>query len=144
MIVMEVDNPLYATAYDFLVTISEPVARPQWVHHYQLTPFSLYAASAVNYTSGGIIRTLSKLSKTAVPDNVSSFIKGCTERYGKVKLVLKDGRVMVEGKDDAEGREILRFLSRRPEILECRVKAEGAEEVRVNREGGRGGGVGKL
>ncbi|GMH65578.1 hypothetical protein TrRE_jg2984 [Triparma retinervis] len=106
MIVMEVDNPLYATAYDFLVTISEPVARPQWVHHYQ----------------------------TPIPHNVSSFIKGCTERYGKVKLVLKDGKVMVEGKDDAEGREILRFLSRRPEILECRVKSAGAEES----EGGEG------
>ena len=139
MIVLEVDNPLYTLAYDFLVTISEPVARPQWVHNYQLTPFSLFAASAVNYTSGGIIRTLNKLCKTAVPSNVEAFIRGCTERYGKVKLVLKDGRVLVEGKDDEEGREILRFLSRKPEVLECRVeKSDGGEGDKVAGEAERG------
>lgn len=50
-------------AYDFLVAISEPVARPEFVHEYKLTPYSLYAAVAVSIDTETIIKVLNRLSK---------------------------------------------------------------------------------
>lgn len=112
---------LYNRVYDFLVTISDPVCRPAYSHQYQLTPFSLYAASAVNYTSEGIISTLNKLSKSPIPANVSHFIKTTTSRYGKVKLLLKGGNVYIEARDNEQGKEILRIFINNPDIAKCRL-----------------------
>lgn len=42
LIILEASSPIYQQAYDFLVAIAEPVARPQYVHRYMLTPNSLY------------------------------------------------------------------------------------------------------
>jgi DNA excision repair protein ERCC-3 len=39
-IYLEAFHPLYNSAYDFLVAISEPVARPEFLHEYRLTPVS--------------------------------------------------------------------------------------------------------
>lgn len=50
-------------AYDFLVAISEPVSRPEFVHEYKLTPYSLYAAVAVSIDTESIIKVLNRLSK---------------------------------------------------------------------------------
>ena len=44
MIFLEAENPLYKQAYDFLVAIAEPVSRPEFIHEYKLTPYSLFAA----------------------------------------------------------------------------------------------------
>jgi hypothetical protein len=54
-IYLEAFHELYAQAYDFLVAISEPVARPEFVHEYKLTPFSLYAAVATNIDTESIV-----------------------------------------------------------------------------------------
>lgn len=50
-------------AYDFLVAIAEPVSRPEFVHEYKLTPYSLYAAVAVSIDTDSIIKVLNRLSK---------------------------------------------------------------------------------
>ena len=44
LIILEASSPIYQQAYDFLVAIAEPVARPQYVHRYMLTPNSLYVS----------------------------------------------------------------------------------------------------
>ena len=44
LIILEATSPIYQQAYDFLVAIAEPVARPQFVHKYVLTPNSLYVS----------------------------------------------------------------------------------------------------
>eukprot|EP00518_Triparma_eleuthera_P017224 CAMPEP_0197555046 /NCGR_PEP_ID=MMETSP1320-20131121/12548_1 /TAXON_ID=91990 /ORGANISM="Bolidomonas sp., Strain RCC2347" /LENGTH=171 /DNA_ID=CAMNT_0043116007 /DNA_START=174 /DNA_END=686 /DNA_ORIENTATION=+ len=120
-ILLETSSPLYAKAYDFLVTIAEPQTRPTHLHTYLLTPYSLYAASAVSMTEEIIVSTLERLSKGPVPENVKGFIKKCTSRYGKVKLVLREGRMYVEARGDEEGTGILRTLSGNKEIAKARV-----------------------
>lgn len=54
---------LSVQAYDFLVAIAEPVSRPEFVHEYKLTPYSLYAAVAVSIDTDSIIKVLNRLSK---------------------------------------------------------------------------------
>lgn len=88
-IYLEAFHDLYLQAYDFLVAIAEPVARPEFVHQYKLTPYSLYAAVATNIETESIINVLERLSKNALPTQVKKFVRDCTSKYGKARLVLK-------------------------------------------------------
>jgi len=83
IIFLEAFHDLYNTAYDFLVAIAEPVARPEFVHAYKLTPYSLYAAVATNIDTAAILSVLERLSKNALPDDVKTFIRDCTQKVRK-------------------------------------------------------------
>ena len=75
---------MYKHAHDFLIAIAEPVCRPEHIHEYKLTPYSLYAAVSVGLQTQDIIEYLRRLSKTSVPDGIIEFIRMCTLSYGKV------------------------------------------------------------
>ena len=113
---LEASSSLYAAAYDFLVAVAEPVARPEHVHQYKLTPHSLYAAVAVGITPHSICDVLDKLSKVKLPEDVKKYILQCTKNFGRAKLVLRDNRHHVESGDAAALREL---LAHRP-IRNCR------------------------
>ncbi|KAG8374992.1 hypothetical protein BUALT_Bualt10G0053200 [Buddleja alternifolia] len=95
-IFLETFSPLYKQAYDFLIAIAEPVCRPESMHEYNLTPHSLYAAVSVGLETETIISVLNKLSKTKLPKEMIDFIHSSTANYGKVKLVLKKNKYLVE------------------------------------------------
>ena len=95
-IYLETTSPFFKHATDFLVAVGEPESRPDFIHHYKLTPYSLYAAVSVNLTTETILQTLEKYSKVPVPDQVVKFIVKCTSSHGKAKLVLKKNRLFVE------------------------------------------------
>lgn len=107
-IYLEAFHELYPKAYDFLVAISEPVARPEYLHEYKLTPYSLYAAVATNIDTESIVKVLNRFSKNVLPEGVAAFIRECTKRYGKAKLVLKHNKYHVESEHPAVLRELLR------------------------------------
>ncbi|KAI2503974.1 ERCC3/RAD25/XPB C-terminal helicase [Fragilaria crotonensis] len=117
-IYLEAFHDLYTQAYDFLVAIAEPVARPEFVHQYTLTPYSLYAAVATNIDTDRIIMVLDKLSKNKLPKEVIKFVRDCTQKYGKAKLVLKHNKFHVE----SEYPQVLRELLRDPVIAQARIK----------------------
>lgn len=116
-IYLEAFHSLYNSAYDFLVAIAEPVARPEFLHEYKLTPYSLYAAVATNIETESIIRVLDRLSKNSLPPSVAKFIRECTKQYGKAKLVLKHNKFFIE----SEYPEVLRELLRDSKISQARV-----------------------
>lgn len=117
-IFLESFSPVYKHAHDFLIAISEPVCRPEFIHEYKLTAYSLYAAVSVGLQTNDIIEYLKRLSKTSVPDGIIEFIKLCTLSYGKVKLVLKHNKYFVESPHP----EILQKLLKDPVIQECRLR----------------------
>eukprot|EP00127_Corallochytrium_limacisporum_P000579 Clim_evm6s20 gene=Clim_evmTU6s20 len=98
-IFLETFSNAYENAYDFLISIAEPVCRPYFVHEYRLTPYSLFAASSIGLKQDDILDVLDKLSKSPIPDSVSNFIRVCTERYGRISLVLRDNNYMIESSD---------------------------------------------
>ncbi|CAG2058244.1 unnamed protein product [Timema podura] len=85
-IFLESFSPVYKHAHDFLIAISEPVCRPEHIHEYKLTAYSLYAAVSVGLQTHDIVEYLKRLSKTTVPDGIVEFIKLCTLSYGKKGL----------------------------------------------------------
>uniref|UniRef100_A0AAX7V4G8 Helicase XPB/Ssl2 N-terminal domain-containing protein n=1 Tax=Astatotilapia calliptera TaxID=8154 RepID=A0AAX7V4G8_ASTCA len=74
-IFLEAFSPVYKYAQDFLVAIAEPVCRPNHIHEYKLTAYSLYAAVSVGLQTSDIVEYLQKLSKTSVPDGIVDFCK---------------------------------------------------------------------
>ena len=83
-IFLESFSSVYKAAYDFLISVAEPVCRPANIHEYVLTPHSLYAAASIGLESSTIISVLSRLSKTQPLTEINQFIKECTSNYGKV------------------------------------------------------------
>ncbi|CAD7002746.1 unnamed protein product [Ceratitis capitata] len=120
---LESFSPVYKHAHDFLIAISEPVCRPEHIHEYKLTAYSLYAAVSVGLQTHDIIEYLKRLSKTSIPEGIIEFIKLCTLSYGKVKLVLKHNRYFIESPHP----EILQKLLKDPVIQQCRLKREEGE-----------------
>lgn len=117
LILLEAFSPIYQQTYDFLVAISEPEARPEFIHRYRLTQNSLYAAVAIAIDTETIIRVLGTLCKTDLPAETVAFIRDCTRTFGKAKLVLKDNKYRVE--------------SLYPEVLQELLKHEAIKTARV-------------
>mgnify|MGYP004705823615 FL=1 len=116
-IILEFFSPLAEQAQDFLITIAEPVSRPEHIHEYKLTPYSLYAAVSVGLETEDIISVLNRLSKVPVPKPTADLIRACTASYGKVKLVLKHNRYFVESAYP----DILQMMLRDEEIAKLRI-----------------------
>ena len=117
-IFLETFSPVYKHAHDFLIAIAEPVSRPEFVHEYKFTSYSLYAAVSVGLQTHDIIEYLTRLSKSALPKGIIQYIEMCTLSYGKVKLVLKHNRYFVESNFP----DCLQKLLKDPVIQECRLR----------------------
>ncbi|CAF1072125.1 unnamed protein product [Rotaria sordida] len=116
-IFLESFSSVYKHAHDFLIAIAEPVCRPEYIHEYKLSAYSLYAAVSVGLQTKDIVEYLQRLSKTTVPNDIIDFIRLCTLSYAKVKLVLKHNRYFVESAYP----DILKNLLQDSQIQECRL-----------------------
>ena len=117
---METFSKFYQPAYDFLIAIAEPVCRPELIHEYKITPYSLYAASSVGLKTTDLLNGLKRLSKNELDTKLIKFIKEKTEKCGKLRLVLKKGRYFVESPHE----HILEKLLNNNEIFDCRIKSD--------------------
>ncbi len=100
-VLLEVNNPLYAEARDFLARFAELDKSPEYVHTYRITPLSLWNAAAAGMTAEEIIAGLDRLAKYPVPDNVRVDIVDAISRYGRLKLLRgEDGRSLLLVSDD--------------------------------------------
>jgi DNA excision repair protein ERCC-3 len=109
-IFLETSSPIYSQITDFLIAIAEPVSRPEYMHEYLLTRYSLYAAVSVKLETEYIIEVLLRHSKTSrLPQEVIEFIKENTAHYGKAKLVLKNNRYFIESQYPGVLNELLMF-----------------------------------
>ena len=110
LIFMEAFSPDYKTATDFLIAIAEPVSRPQHIHEYKLTKYSLYAAASIGLTNDVIEEVLMRYCKNAkIPQSVSEFIQTHCSSYGKAKMVLKNCEYFIEASDEATIRKLVSF-----------------------------------
>jgi hypothetical protein len=111
-------NPLQKSASDFLVTIAEPISRPEHMHEFQITIFSLYAGIGMGITVDTLLTTLNNFSKNYIPANLKNLLYAHGNAFGRVKLVLRDNRYFLE----SENREDLEVLLSHPVISEARIR----------------------
>jgi DNA excision repair protein ERCC-3 len=96
---LEVGNPAFEQARDELSRFAELVKSPEYIHTFRVSPLSLWNASASGVHSDEMIATLERWSKYPIPQNLIQEIKDHGTRYGKLKLVRKDGRLALEMED---------------------------------------------
>lgn len=101
--------------------------RPEFIHEYKLTTYSLYAAVSVGLETNDILEVLNRYSKVPVPESIAKFIRDCTASYGKVKLVLKHNKYYVESSHP----DLIQKLLRDPIIRGARVIEDTVNETSV-------------
>ncbi len=107
-VLLEVDNPLYADARDALARFAELEKSPEYVHTYRVSSLSLWNAAAAGLTARGILDDLDRFSKYPLPDNIKVDITDTVSRYGRVRIIVVDGRMLVVSED----RTLMEELSR--------------------------------
>lgn len=117
-IYIEMTSPVHKPAADFLAMIAEPVSRPENIHEFQITVFSLYAAIGVGMTVDSIIQNLNKFSKNEVPDPLERMLRAHGNAFGRVKLVLRENRYFLE----SSTREDLEYMLTHPIVAEARIR----------------------
>jgi len=107
-ILLEVDNDRYTDARDALARFAELEKSPEHIHTYRLTPLSLWNAAAAGLTAQKILDDLTRFAKYPLPDNVRVEIADAIARYGRVKLILEEGKLLLVSDDVALMTELAR------------------------------------
>jgi DNA excision repair protein ERCC-3 len=98
-VLLEVENPNYEECRDQLARFAELVKSPEHVHTYRITPLSLWNAAAAGMTAEQITGALQRFSKYDLPGNVRVDVADYVTRYGKVKLLKRDGNLLLVSTD---------------------------------------------
>jgi DNA excision repair protein ERCC-3 len=115
-VLLEVDNALYTEARDALARFAELEKSPEYVHTYRISPLSLWNAAAAGLSADEILADLERYSKYPLPDNVRFDIRDAISRYGRIKLVIEDGHLLVVSDAPALMEELARHKSFAPLI----------------------------
>jgi len=99
-VLLEVQNPRYEEARDRLARFAEVVKSPEYVHTYRITPLSLWNAAAIGMRPEEITQALEALSKYDVPGNVREDIRDTMGRYGRLKLIRREGQLLLISQDE--------------------------------------------
>jgi len=99
-VLVEVGNPAFEVARDYLALFAELVKSPEHIHTYRITPISLWNAAASGLTPENIIAFLGRYGKYETPQNVRRDIIDYMGRYGRLVL-RKRGEDLILVSDDA-------------------------------------------
>jgi DNA excision repair protein ERCC-3 len=98
-VLLEVNNPLYEAARDELSRFAELEKSPEYIHTYRITLLSLWNAAAAGVGAEHITAALEQYSKFPVPPNIVTDIKEYISRYGRIKLLYDDGKMVLRSED---------------------------------------------
>jgi len=107
-VLLEVDNAFYQDARDVLARFAELEKSPEYVHTHRITPLSLWNAASAGLSAAAILEGLGRYSKYPVPDNVRVDIEDYISRYGRVKLIRRNGDLLLVSDDKALIAELVR------------------------------------
>ena len=90
-----------------IIAFSELVKAPEHVHTYHISPISLWNAASAGIGADEILERLDRWTKFPIPQNVSTFIRDISGRYGKIKLFpFNDERYLLKVDDPLIARSI--------------------------------------
>ncbi len=100
-VLLEVDSPSYRQARDVLARFAELEKSPEYIHTYRITSLSLWNAASSGMSAEDILEGLRQYSKYPLPDNVRVDIQDYVSRYGRVKMIRRDGDLLLVSDDAA-------------------------------------------
>lgn len=98
-VLLEADHPQYEDARDVLARFAELEKSPEHIHTYRISPLSLWNAAASGLDAETILDMLNRLSKYEVPQNISREITEFIARYGQIRLIKRDDKLILETDD---------------------------------------------
>jgi DNA excision repair protein ERCC-3 len=110
---------------EFLIAIAEPICRPKFIHEFQITVFSLYAAISLGMSSEEILGSLVKFSKNELDAKLSEYISLHGRRIGKLRLVLRRNHYYIESVEES----LIRTLENHFKIAPHRLSPVEKEET---------------
>ncbi|MCL4301025.1 MAG: DEAD/DEAH box helicase [Anaerolineae bacterium] len=116
-VLLEVDNPLYQEARDMLARFAELEKSPEYIHTYRISPLSLWNAASAGLNASAILEGLENYSKYPIPGNVRVDITEYIARYGRVKLIRRNGDLLLTSADAALITEISRHKQLAPYLI---------------------------
>ena len=95
------DSKLHHEARDAIAPFTELVKSPEHFHTYSISHLSLWNAASTGLKAGDVIERLKKYSTYEIPASVVTEITEYMERYGILRLVLRDGKLVLESDSEA-------------------------------------------
>jgi DNA excision repair protein ERCC-3 len=105
-ILLETDNPMFEEARDALAGFAEMVKSPEYIHTYKLTQLSLWNAASACISAEQVIDELRQFAKHELPGVVINRILDWGKRYGRVKLLIENGKFVLRCDDKYIATEI--------------------------------------
>ncbi len=105
-VLAEVDSPGFTAARNRLVRFAELIKSPEYIHTYRITPLSIWNACASGISKHEIGDALEEYSKYPVPEHVLAQIGDYISRYGRLKILKEEGRLILDAEDRRLAREI--------------------------------------
>lgn len=115
-ILLEVAHPIYAEARDKIAPFTELIKSPEHMHTYAISHLSLWNAASSGHSAKEVLDTLRIYSRFDLPHNLVTEVETFMERYGQVRILRKDGRLVIETDDPMLMVEILNHRQTAPYI----------------------------
>ncbi len=119
-LLLEVDNPDFEKARDEISRFAELEKSPEHIHTYRITPLSLWNAASMGLSLQEVLSSLKQYSKYELPELVINTIREQFQRYGILKLLKREDKLILTSKDPLILSEIMAHKSVRP-LLEERI-----------------------
>jgi DNA excision repair protein ERCC-3 len=98
-ILLEVAHPLYAEARDRIAPFTELIKSPEHMHTYAISHLSLWNAASSGHDAKEVLTKLRQYSRFDLPHNLVTEVETFMERYGQVRILRRDGRLVIETDD---------------------------------------------
>ncbi|MCC7391639.1 helicase-associated domain-containing protein [Candidatus Sumerlaeota bacterium] len=117
-ILLETTGPLYVEARDALARFAELEKSPDYIHTYRITALSLWNAAAAGMSPDEIKHVLTHYAKYPVPESVITWMQDRISRYGRLKLIKENGRLILVGPDKPTMVQIQKYRNVKPLLKE--------------------------
>jgi DNA excision repair protein ERCC-3 len=98
-LLLEVNNPLFEEARDAISHFAELEKSPEHIHTYRISALSLWNAASTGMGQKGIMDALKRYSRYDIPEIVSVTIREQMGRYGILRLVREQDRLVLRSSD---------------------------------------------
>ena len=115
-ILLEVAHPTYAEARDQIAPFTELLKSPEHMHTYGISHLSLWNAASSGHSAKEVLDTLRKYSRFDLPHNLVTEVETFMERYGQVRILRRDGMLVLETEDPMLLTEILNHRQTAPYV----------------------------
>ncbi|WP_058301676.1 DNA repair helicase XPB [Gorillibacterium timonense] len=116
-LLLDMSHPDAASLRTMLGNCAELIKNPGRLYLYRLTACSLWGAAAQGLRSDDVLRFLETHSRHELFDSVQAFVRREMDRYGRLRLLLQEGRLILAAEEEGWLRRVLALPDMSPLLL---------------------------